>query len=412
MQHQRGCSSSVCVVCRVVYGRVAHEHVRLVDFTHVVSRARHQVPRFERELVRLAPIILLLIFALSCTHTEPTPPKQIRIAAIVGLSGKLAPIGIPTKDALEAFEVVYNRNKPSGRSIDVDVLDCGSDPARVPSLVSRLLAQPAVPLIISSTSPISLAVAPLIKSTDCVLVANAGHPGITSEAEGKALLAFPSPEDECELLASAAVGRVFLIRHSDIYHDLGAVELYKRLGDRLVGEERFAPTEKSFSAIVERAKQTGPDSIIILGLGIGYPEMLRELGDRGVTSRLVVDTDFASNPLSSYPQPLLERLVFVGTAATRGSQSSDVPMLNEWIREYTAITGDPPPYYTTLLVDSLYACIEARERVDKWSQVASSLNSAPSFIGLSGQVSFRNGSIRLQMQLYRVNSSLGIELVK
>ncbi|MES9927659.1 MAG: ABC transporter substrate-binding protein [Candidatus Thiodiazotropha sp. 6PDIVS] len=353
-------------------------------------------------------ISVCILFLTSCSDddidsTHQNGRSEYKIGSILNLSGRLASIGEPTKWALETYVELFNE-KSTDIKLVLDLQDAGSDPDRAASALRSTLNNSA-DLIITSTSGTTNAILPYLNDFNGIVLANAGAPTILKRNEN-AILAFPSPEDEItEVVKIIGEKNAFLVRTSDLYHDLDATELKRRLGDRLVGDERYKPGNRDFSSIVSKIKSSSSDYIVLMGFGISYRAFFNEYLDKELNKTVIVDTDFSSNALEEYPNQIFENLAFICPDYISSITSSK----NEFIERYENEHGTPPMYYAAILVDSLDILLESE--VDKLNPQAliAKLNILKSTKKISGNIKIDNRQARLTLNTCKVNEKGLIE---
>ncbi len=231
---------------------------------------------------------LLAAFALSAAHA------QLIIGSTFGATGPRASIGIPGMNTMDVLPRTI-----AGQSVKYIVLDDGSDPSVAVKNIRKMTQEDKVDVVIGPNAP------PTCLATD----------GIALETKTVQLCLGPLPmrnpwvfsvphavpimvEGIVEHMKANNVKTVAFIGFADVWGDQNydaIVKLGSAAGIKVLGNERYAPTDTSVSAQILKIVAAGPDAVFVGASGTPAALPSIALVERGYKGR-VYHTHGVLNP--------------------------------------------------------------------------------------------------------------------
>lgn len=182
------------------------------------------------------------------------------IGALAELTGNFARFG---EDCRRGYEIAQANSSSTARVL---FGDNQSDPKAAISEFHRLVTSERASILVTSRSPVGLALNPLSNQQHIPLIGIVGHPRFVSE-NPYAVRVFPSAGDEAAALAgyveSKGESKIAAISLEDEYFIGLRNEFEKKIGkDKIVFSETVAPSEQDFSSLLVRIKSKYPTAIL------------------------------------------------------------------------------------------------------------------------------------------------------
>ena len=194
---------------------------------------------------------------------------QVKVGAILSLTGPAASLGIPERNTLDILPKTIG-----GEPLALTVLDDASEPANAVRAARKLVDEEKVDFIIGPTiTQTSLAILEVVAQAKTPIISLAGSSVIVTPPEGNKAWAFMLAPAETSMghyifrhMAKNGKKTVAFIGFSDAFGDsfLGEMrKLAEKNNVKVLTDERYARTDTSVTAQVLKAVSTNPDAIII-----------------------------------------------------------------------------------------------------------------------------------------------------
>lgn len=228
---------------------------------------------------------------------------DIKIGAVLSTTGPAASLGIPEKNTLLLLPKEIN-----GEKIEWIILDDASDTTAARRNMEKLTAEDHVDVVIGpSTTPTTLAAIEVAGTTQTPAISLGAAARIISPMDDVRRWIFKTPyndsliaETTARFMKANGVGTVAYIGFNDAYGEAWGAELSKsaeRNGIKMVGNEKYNPTDTSVTAQALKVISFRPDAVLIGASGTPaiLPEAsLRERGYKGPIYQTagVINNDF------------------------------------------------------------------------------------------------------------------------
>jgi len=231
---------------------------------------------------------IFYLFILLLLSTSSASAQTQTIGAMAELTGNFARSG---EDCKRGYEVA-KATSLLGVSSDsrLVIVDNQNDPKVAISEFRRLKASEKASIIITTRSPVGLALNPISKQTNTPLIGIVGHPKFISE-NPYAVRAFPSAKDESGTLAGYVVNQpeeqIAVVTLEDDYFLSFSNEFKAQLNKTaVVFSETVPPSEMDFAPIILRIKASGSDAIFANITPSQFLPFVKKLRELGVNNRV------------------------------------------------------------------------------------------------------------------------------
>lgn len=228
--------------------------------------------------------IVCAISVLTFAYCNAAAAEPSTIGAMSELTGPFARFG---EDCRRGYELAQ-----SSSSADIRIVygDNQNDPKVGISEFRRMVDTEHASMIVTSRSPVALALNPLSVQQKLPLIGVVSHPRLIPD-NPYALRAFPSSKDEGQTLAAYVkkIGetRIATISIEDEFF-VGLKNEFESHFEKaqIVFSETIAPTESDFASLLLRIKSKAPSAIFVnLGPGQLTP-FINKVNEAGITAHL------------------------------------------------------------------------------------------------------------------------------
>lgn len=250
-----------------------------------------------------------ILFLLCGAFSVRVSAEVTTIGVLAELSGPYARLG---SDCRQAYEVALQSAPPSVRVV---FGDNQSDPKVGISEFRRMVNVEGASIIVTTRSPVGLALNPLSLQSKVPLIGVIGHPRFTSE-NPYAIRVYPSAADEAEGLAalvrSNMTSSLAVVTVEDEYF-LGLKDAFEaKLGhDKIVVSETVAATEHSFGTVAARIKAKSPSALFINVAPTQMGSLLKRMREIGINIPIYSNFLVGSSDVRKELGPLAEGMMFV-----------------------------------------------------------------------------------------------------
>jgi branched-chain amino acid transport system substrate-binding protein len=346
-----------------------------------------------------AVIIVVVVGALVWTGSrEPQSQSNevVRIGAIYAASGASAKFGELSiqgvRDAVEYFK------ETTGNPAEVIIEDSAGDPKQGVSAATKLFSTDKVKFMVTGTSAISAAVAPVAESAKALLISDAALLGLTKDKFYTLQNFMPSLFDiPTQINNRAEWEKVAIVYINDEFGNVWEKNIKVGLDQKkTVQSFSFEKTVTDYRTESAKVKQFGPDVAVVIGYGPALNQVLADF------TLIKVDA-----PIIGYLDCTLPGLLADKRFSLEGQYSYEYPSIsNVGIKKWMQGRGrDTNTFYTLAFENTLLALDAARQAngdVDK-AIVYLKTNKFP---GLWGETTFgTDGVINRDLIMNKIENS-------
>ncbi|MCC8954364.1 ABC transporter substrate-binding protein [Bradyrhizobium sp. Pear77] len=212
--------------------------------------------------------------ALACAQPGFAQDKpELRIAAIVSVTGAASALGAPERSAVELFDKTWSTRTDLPFKVKVISYDDGSDPTKAVSLTRKAIEEDKAHVVVCcTTTPSSMAILDTVKAAKITMISMASNAAIVEPASERPFT-FKTPTSDKLMLQRTlnymkrqGIKKIGFFGLEDAYGEGGLKELQpvaKEVGIELAATERFARQDTNFTPQALRLKQAGLDAVYI-----------------------------------------------------------------------------------------------------------------------------------------------------
>lgn len=225
---------------------------------------------------------------------------DIKVGAILSLTGPAASLGIPVKNTIDILPRQIGDEK-----VSYTILDDASDPSAAVRAAKKLIEEEKVDIIFGpSITPTSLAAVEVVGPGKTVMVSAAGSAVIARPVEGNKKWVFKTAPEE-PAMAARVYGQmkkdgdktVAFIGFNDAFGDsfIGAFKKVAQAdGIKVVADERYNSKDTSVTAQVLSVIGASPDAVIIGASGTPGVTPVLELRNQGYDGAIYINQGMAN----------------------------------------------------------------------------------------------------------------------
>ncbi|WAP67375.1 ABC transporter substrate-binding protein [Jiella pelagia] len=225
---------------------------------------------------------------------------EIKIGAILSLTGPAASLGIPEKQTIDVLP-----KEIDGEKVTYIIVDDASDPSAAVRAASKLINEDKVDVVLGpSITPTSLAILETMANGKTPFISAAGSAVIASPVEGPKTWAFKLAPQESSMahyvygsMEKAGDKTVGFIGFNDAFGDsfIGAFKKEAETrGIEVVSDERYSARDSSVTAQALSTVSANPDAVIIGASGTPGVAPILELRDLGYEGDIYINQGMAN----------------------------------------------------------------------------------------------------------------------
>ena len=347
--------------------------------------------------------IKLLTAAAAMMLSASLAQAQIKIGAVLSVTGGASFLGDPEKKTLEIYVAELNaKGGVAGKKIDVVIYDDASDPNQARTFATRLIEQDKVDaLLAGSTTASTMAIIPLAEEAQIPLINFAGAVAAVSPVKK---WNFKTPHTDlmaCEKVFEDMKKRNFtkiaMISGADAFgksmHDQ-CMTVNKKYGIEVLHEETYQPRDNDMTAQLTNIKgKAGVQAVLNTGFGQGPAIVTRNYKQLGIAAPLYQSHGVGTKQFIELATPAAAEGVRLPAAALLVAEKlpdSDPQkkVVVDYKKTYEAKTGQPVSTFGGHMYDGLMILVEAMNRAggaDK-AKVRDEIEKTKNFMGTGGVV--------------------------
>lgn len=357
-------------------------------------------------------IAALVVVAIVTQTKKDSISKEIRIGAILPLTGESAKYGESTKRGIDlAIDKINKKGGVNHKEIAIIYEDDKGEPKSGVASINKLIDIDKVTCILGPIwSSVALAVAPIAEKNKVVLLSPAASAPALSNAGDYIFRNVLSDLYEASALAKFAyielnlrkVGILYINNDFGLGHKESFKLKFESLGGKIITTESFEQDSTDFRTQLVKLNELHPDAVYL----VGYKEMGRALKQ---AKELGVDYHFLS--FSMFEDP--DILKIAGSAAegtyyslqTFDPQSPD-EVVQKFVANYKAVYGLQPDIFAGLGYDAMNIISIAVEKADINSEkIKEVLYTIKDFPGVTGKTTFdSNGDVMKTVSIKKVEN--------
>lgn len=247
-------------------------------------------------VMKFMPKAVLFILAITLTFHCAKEQKEIKIGAILPMTGPSALLGELARNGLSlAEEEINDKGGINGSRLRIVFEDGMADPNSSISAFRKLISVDKLKFIITTHSSVGLALSPLADKEKVILLIHASHPQIT----GKSSYVFRHSniaEQESQIIVDFVNNQNHRKYAIAVMNDDYGIEfreklkqLFSEFNISLTNDVVYEKTETDFKTISQKLlSNKNPDIVVIAGLGNGVGLLIRRLKEFGYKGDILI----------------------------------------------------------------------------------------------------------------------------
>lgn len=306
-------------------------------------------------VVGIVLVVLILIAIFGSTGNDVSGKEVVKIGVTLPLTGDVAFLGIPDKNALELAKEEFASDAKYDYQLVIE--DDAYDPKRVASNMQKFVDVDDVDVVLTFGSTPANVVAPLAEENKIVFIATSASD--LSVADGKYGFDFATtPQVEAEKMAKElndrgykklAIAKINLEAFDSMLNSLRN-EIAK-YGIEIVSEEYFNPGTTDFNTAILKLQDANPDIIVVLTQSPTLELFAKQYNNLNVDIPLTAIESFGITE---------EKGLFEGSWYVDAGYPDE-----EFFTKYKEIYGEDPTTFSADIYSTFHLIVEAYESFDE-----------------------------------------------
>lgn len=356
-------------------------------------------------------LVMVALVATALAVGCARKPEEIKIGAVLPMTGDAAVYGEPLKQGMElALNRLMDEGGVSGKKLTIIYEDSRAEPKTAVSATNKLIQIDKVPMIIGDMfSATTLAMAPIAQKAGVTILSPTASAEAVPNAGDCIFTIFPSDVYEGEKLGSFVVLTKRGTTLGIIYPQADAMATIREkfrntveeLGGKIVFDESYLPGTTDFRSILTKARTANPSMIFVPTYLDDLSRILRQAKELRVETRFVTISTALDDKLFELAGDAAENVIF--TAPFYDSES-EIPEIKEFVHYFDKKYGKVPNIWSAYGYDALYiAALAFKNAAMTHSTLNQALLSMGEYPGVTGKTSFlENGGVEKTLRMMTV----------
>jgi branched-chain amino acid transport system substrate-binding protein len=337
---------------------------------------------------------------IACSKKQPET-KEIKIGAILPLTGDVASYGQKAKRGIELATVEINSKRGLlGKSVNVDFQDDRGDSKEAVNIMMRFATIDKIPVVFGSAgSTVTLAITPIANKNQVILISPISSSSKLSTEGGPYFFrTCPADDLQSEVLSnwvveSGAKNIAIVYTNNSWGKPLaeGFKEKFEKLGGQVLASEGVEENLTDFRTIIAKLQNIkGLEAIV----SPTYPKeggvFVRQLKEIGLKLPLFGGDNWGSPEFLDVAKDAAEGVFY--TAPSEGNS----PVYKDFAQRYHQKYGEEPDVFSAYAYDAALAIFKAIQNCNSTKpEVIREELLRISFVGVSGTIAFKsNGDLK------------------
>lgn len=295
----------------------------------------------------IALIIALITITLGIGCEKK--PEEIKIGAILPLSGDVAVWGNNTKEGIDlALEKINDLGGVNGAKIRIIYEDSQALPQFGVSSIRKLITIDKIPAVIDdSVSSVTLAMAPIAEENKVVILATGATAPKISEAGEYIFRIWNSDALEGEVMANYAYDKLNLRNMAILYvnndYGKGLEEVFKEIFTKNNGKilitEAFEQSAADFRTQLTKINNIHPDAVYLVGYPREVPQVLKQCKELGMNVQILSTVAFEDPHIIELAEDAAEGVIYPYPIEPSKEEPARKQFLSEYYKKYKKDPG-------------------------------------------------------------------------
>jgi len=370
--------------------------------------------RYTSLITILCLVVISVLFVIApwgCKKEDPQT-KEIKIGAILPLTGDNAVYGVAIKNGIELGIAEINKNGGiRGKKTTVLFEDDRAEPSQTISAYKKLTQVNRVPLILGGVfSASSLAIAPLAQRDNVVLLSPTSSSVDLTSAGPWFFRIYPSDTYDGVFLANFAFNDLKAKSAAILYLQVSSTtaiakvfeKKFSALGGNIILSEGHAEGTTDFRGTLTRLKDIEFDIIFLPSYLKEMAIILRQAKELGIGKQFLSISTFNDTKILDLAGDAAEGVLF---STPYFDPSSPDELTQSFNKSYEARFGDQPNVWAGYGYDVVRVAAKAIEKAksNEPAAIREALSQVSDLLGVTGTVTFdANGDVSKELKVLRV----------
>jgi len=344
---------------------------------------------------------------------------QVRLGAVLSVTGPASFLGDPEKKTLEMYVDVINvKGGVNGQKLQLVVYDDGADANAARTFATRLVEEDKVVAMVGGTTTgATLAMIPVFEEAQIPLISLAGAIQIVEPVRKWVFKTPHTDKMACQKIFADLKQRnlttIALISGTDAFGKSmrdQCVAVAPQAGISIAHEESYGPRDSDMTPQLTNIKgKPGVQAVVNPGFGQGPAIVTRNYRQLGITLPLYQSHGVASKQFIDLAGPAADgvRLPAAALLVAEKLPGNDPqkPVVVSYTDNYQQKTGQPVSTFGGHAYDGLMVFVEAAKRAGSFEQakVRDEIEKTKNFIGTGGIVNMSpNDHLGLDLSAFRM----------
>ncbi len=340
----------------------------------------------------LLAILVAVAIASAYRAVNVSKTSAFRMVAILPLTGNLAVIGTPKREAMELALEHAKKANPSLK-LEIEYQDSQASVSNAVSVLNQVLATNAPNLLFIDMTTIVDASIPIINSKKILSFAGSAQAGITKRSDHLYRI-FPGGDQEVQVILDHLKNRkpkgVFVLHANELYGRSIKDAILAKKGDlAILGFEEFGVIDKDFRVQLAKARASGADVVAIFGYGNEYSTLLRQAQELGIgPNRIVANIGAVNIGVTQLPAESTEGMVFAAPAFALRSGTPSAQKEQQFLETaYKEKYGKAPDFRVAFIYDTITLLAREMQQAKDENALRAALARISDYHGTSGTIS-------------------------
>ncbi len=350
-------------------------------------------------------VVVVLAIILFGTQTKKEP-EEIKIGAVLPLTGNLARFGEWMKNGIDMAVVKINaEGRINGKEVRIIYEDSKGEANVGLAAFEKLAHIDKVRIIFTAITPVTLAMIPKANQERILLITGSTHPNVTKKGN-LTIRNYPTAAQEASFMAKFAFSKLGLKKIAVLYQNDDAWNAYKdvvvneynRLGGVVVSVESYEKDTNDFRTLLLKAQKHSPEALY-LGSWIEAGTIFRQAREMGLKCQVIGSNSLSSPDVLAIAGKAAEGVIFTTPEFDPSSKDKIIAFFVKSYKEKYGEIPAPlvPAYYDTMM---MLATVLRHDKIDDPSDIRRSLISIKAYQGIMGSLSFEeDGSLQIPMTI-------------
>lgn len=351
-------------------------------------------------------VVVALVVVLVVTQTKKEP-KEIKIGAILPLTGDAAKYGIETKEGIDmALDEINSSGGILDRKLKILYEDSKMDPKEGVNAIQKLITVEKVKIIIGDLgSSVTIAMTPIANKYGILLLSPASSsPKITNTGIFRV---WPSDTAEGTMMADFAVKKLskkkFAVLYVNNEYGMGLKNIFEQQvklnGGNIAISEGFSEGSTDFRTQLSKVRKSNVDALYMATYYTEGAQIVKQAKELGLNIQILSCVGIYESKFLEIARGAGEGIVFT---APSYDPNSNVKGTIEFVTKFKNKFGRSPGIFQAHGYDSLMVIVSAMKISNSFepSKIKEELYNIKGYQGASGTFSFeRTGDVDKSAQI-------------